>query len=125
MSSVGELLSKGSAGLSAAAFAALAVKASRIEVKAGPARSADAFGPVFLVATAWIALLYVWLYNQSATAVSEFRRLKREALAKGEKPPTLKDVKYGHVYSSAVLTTTRTVRRRLRQVLAATAAARP
>ena len=98
-----------------AALAALAVKGWRVSAQAGPGRSAQELGPVVVVTAAWVALLYAFLFRQSATAVTEWHRLRREAQASGAPPPSLADVKYGRVGSARVLAASRTVGNYLEQ----------
>lgn len=85
------------AGIATTAAIALRIGLS---APAGPARSLSAFTPVVLVIAAAAALLYVLLFTQSATAFGEHSRLKREAKCRGEKPPTLAEVKYGGRYEA-------------------------
>lgn len=111
------LLARGSAALMLAAVASLAAKGWRMTAAAGPARSAQELGPVVVVTAAWVSLLYVFLFNQSATATAEHRRLRREAQAQGGAAPTLAAVKYGAVPSALMLCATRTVGNFLEQAL--------
>lgn len=60
----------------------------------GPAKSVAAFKPCFFVSGAWLGLLYTFLFLQSFAAFSSHSTLKKEAAARGERGPSLSDVKY-------------------------------
>ncbi|KAL3907270.1 MAG: hypothetical protein SGPRY_010233 [Prymnesium sp.] len=60
----------------------------------GPAKSVAAFKPCFFVSGAWLGLLYTFLFVQSFAAFSSHSKLKKEAAARGERGPSLSDVKY-------------------------------
>ena len=110
------------AGL-AAALAAIAAKAhSHAGVPSGPATDLASLGPVVLVLGAFVCLLYLLLFNQSATAFSEHARLRAAAKAKtttssggsaNAKAPSLAEVKYGG--KGAVLAADRAVANFLEQ----------
>ena len=87
-----------------AALLALAVIAVLIGFVApvGPARSLKAFTPAAFVVAASLAQLYAFLFRQSASAFEELARLKREAKARGERAPTLADVKYSGKYDKVL-----------------------
>ena len=113
------------AGL-AAALAAIAAKAhSHAGVPSGPATDLASLGPVVLVLGAFVCLLYLLLFNQSATAFSEHARLRAAVKAKtttssggtstsaNAKAPSLAEVKYGG--KGAVLAADRAVANFLEQ----------
>ena len=94
-----------------AALAALAVTALKIGLAApaGPARAVAACTPVLLVVAAAVAHLYAMLFSQSAAAFVALARLRGEAKARGERGPTLAEVKYGGNRPDAVLAADRCV----------------
>ena len=62
----------------------------------GPAMAdIAALKPVFFPAAASICLLYVFLMAQSASAFAAHRKLKSQSALRGDKAPSLGEVKYG------------------------------
>ena len=62
----------------------------------GPALSnIAALKPVFFPAAASICLFYTFLFAQSASAFTAHKTAKAEAAARGDKGPSLAEVKYG------------------------------
>ena len=99
----------------AALFATVAVAWRAGPVPPGPAKTLAAFAPVAFVTAACVALLYVFLFNQSAAAFGEHARKRREAKDRGDKAPQLAEVKYGN--SVAVLAANRCAGNYLEQLL--------
>ena len=101
----------------AAALFASAVLAWRAgPVPPGPATTRAAFAPVAFVTGAAVALLYIFLFNQSATTFGEHAKLRQEAKARGEKAPQLAEVKYGGA-NGALLAANRCVGNYLEQLV--------
>ena len=110
----------GSAGIMVAAFLGCVYKAWQLPAALPtPAASVHDLGAVFVVTGGWVCLMYMWLFNQSATAFAEHRRLKKEAKSEGAARPTprLADVKYGTASSPRMLCANRTVGNYLEQAL--------
>ena len=101
---------------SAALFATTVLAWRAGPVPPGPATTQAAFVPVAFVAGAAIALLYIFLFHQSATSFGAHAELRREAKARGEKAPRLAEVKYGG-NSGAVLAANRCVGNYLEQLV--------
>ena len=100
-----------------AALFATAVLAWRAKpVPPGPATTRAAFVPVALVTGAAVALLYIFLFNQSATTFGQLAELRREAKAGGKRAPRLAEVKYGGG-NGAVLAADRLVGNYLEQLV--------
>ena len=88
------LLGVYSGGAGVVAAAALAFSHG-LRAPPGPAKSLDAATSVLFVLAGAIGMHYAFLFNQSATGFGELSRLRQLAKERGEKPPTLSDVKYG------------------------------